>query len=357
MNNINARRWKIFFYPSLQLSSSFQQFIDKYRVIYTRLVPIIFFGILSVGNSAFADTENDEPIAYIGHGAFFDNNGEQIVPTAEFIANAQSWYRAKLMNSLDQEKRSAFNNVEKQLANLQTDGQARLIIQQRSLDWLLASTSEQLDDRTQGKIKALKFALTLKLPERPDLKLLEAREEFTLDPAIEKTLKLAAFIPDNVQILKTTVNKGQAYIDECAANGVPIPPSIGVLDAAGLTGWKTQGFIPQAEQFIVGTPAEFRTYKNASGMCVALPRYTNNAKTTVLLDGVICLGKTTSKACFWDNQMDGSGFTFPAGTQIPIGVPNLAVNPSGKYQAGGFELAAGVGGVCTDCHAGENPYI
>jgi hypothetical protein len=47
-------------------------------------------------------------------------------------------------------------------------------------------------------------------------------------------------------------------------------------------------------------------------------------------------------------------FPFPAGTQMPIGVPSV---PGGKYQAGGKEIEFGPGGVCTDCHAGENPYI
>ncbi|HEY9422453.1 MAG TPA: hypothetical protein VIW92_13635, partial [Thermoanaerobaculia bacterium] len=105
------------------------------------------------------------------------------------------------------------------------------------------------------------------------------------------------------------------------------------------------------------TPAEFRVFENANGMCVALPRYTNNAQTTVALDGVICLSNTTSKVCFWDNQMSGTGFNFAAGDQIPIGAPNLAVDPMGRYQAGGAEIEFGSGGVCTDCHAGENPYI
>jgi len=91
-------------------------------------------------------------------------------------------------------------------------------------------------------------------------------------------------------------------------------------------------------------------------MCYALPRF-DSSLTTVNLDGVICLSQETSKACFWDNQMAGTGFSFPAGTHIPIGVANTAVDPAGRYQAGGFELLGGSGGVCTDCHAGENPYI
>ena len=53
----------------------------------------------------------------------------------------------------------------------------------------------------------------------------------------------------------------------------------------------------------------------------------NTSQTTVNLDGVICLSAVTSKACFWDNQMAGSGFSFPAGTHIPIGVPDTTIDP------------------------------
>src|SRR5262249_27348653 len=157
-----------------------------------------------------------------------------------------------------------------------------------------------------------------------------------------------------------TINSGQAYIDECRAAGVPIPPTINVMDPAGLMGWKSQGFIPTTDQFIVGTPAEVRTYHSTSpeGMCYALPRYTDASLSEVQLDGVICMGKVSSKVCFWDNQWKNPAtnivepFFFAAGTQIPIGVPAM---PGEKYQAGGKEIEPGMGGICTGCHAGENP--
>jgi hypothetical protein len=128
------------------------------------------------------------------------------------------------------------------------------------------------------------------------------------------------------------------------------------MDPNGTAGWKSEGFIPTGDQFIVGTPAELRSFRSSSpdGMCFALPRYTDASKSTVELDGVICTGKQSSKVCFWDNQMSGTTFTFPAGTQIPIGVPS---SPGGQYQGGGKEIEFGMGGVCTACHAGENPYI
>jgi hypothetical protein len=303
------------------------------------------------------DTRDDEPIAYIGHGGFFDRSGKQIVPTADFVAKAQSWYRKRLLAGLKPDQQAELPAFEKRLREgLDLDGQAGLVAQQRSLDWLIAhSPRTTATGRMQAKLNALKYRLQWKLPRRDDPEELQNLEPFELDPKIEARLKLPEFNPGGGKIFLVTTNSGQAYINECSAADVPIPPSIGDLTPG--TGWKSLGFIPTAEQFIVGTPAEVRVFENAKGMCIALPRYTNSAKTTVKLDGVICLSKTTSKVCFWDNQMSGAGFNFPTGTKIPIGVPNLAVNPAGLYQAGGAEIEFGTGGVCTDCHAGENPYI
>ncbi|HEY6139947.1 MAG TPA: hypothetical protein VI670_19500 [Thermoanaerobaculia bacterium] len=308
----------------------------------------------------------EEPIAYIGHGSFFDFKGNEIQITQAFVDKAQAWYRANLMSGLDESKKREFAELEQRLQKgIRLEGQTRLVVQQRELEWLFANSSKHRDDhRTLGKLRALAYALTWRLPADAGEKVNERREEFKLDPEIVKRLDAASLrAGGGIKLLSATVNSGQAYINECMAARVPIPPSIGVLDPAGTAGWKSQGFIPIPNQFIgqnMGpSPAEVRTFKSTSpsGMCYALPRYTDLSKSTVGLDGVICLSEETSKVCFWDNQMMGSGFSFPAGTQIPIGVPNLAVDSMGRYQAGGFELLGGSGGICTDCHAGENPYI
>jgi hypothetical protein len=323
---------------------------------------VIVLGANPCFNQMYAQpAPQQEPIAYIGHGAFFDAAGNEIEITQAFVDKAQAWYRTKLLADLDDVKKREFAALEKQLlTGVETKDQTRLVLQNHELQWVLAnSTKHKDDDRMQGKLRALRYALSWRLPAQPGEKI-EKREEFKLDPALARKLESMQLQPqNNPQVRSATINQGQAYINECMANQVPIPPTIGVLDPAGTSGWKSQGFIPTSTQFIVQSPAEVRTYRSTSpaGMCYALPRYTDLTNSTVGLDGVICLSAVTSKACFWDNQMSGSRFFFAAGTHIPIGVPDATIDPSGRYQAGGFELLGGSGGVCTDCHAGENPYI
>jgi hypothetical protein len=85
---------------------------------------------------------------------------------------------------------------------------------------------------------------------------------------------------------------------------------------------------------------------NPDGVCLALPRATS-ASADIELLGIICMGKATGKACFWDNQI--------AQQQTPIkrGQPAELL----KSFSGGPELDGGTGGICTSCHAGENPFV
>jgi hypothetical protein len=141
----------------------------------------------------------------------------------------------------------------------------------------------------------------------------------------------------------STFNTDQAYINECAANGVPIPPDWGSSQ------WTHVGNLSDAEEFIsVGSEARVYKYKSTGpeGTCIALPRFRNNGSGDIGLLGIICLGKQTSKACFWDNQQNDVSFDIGPSENVPL-----------SSFAGGAELKDGTGGTCTSCHAGENPYI
>jgi hypothetical protein len=338
--------------------------------------------LFSLSGPSLAPPVDAEPIAYIGHGAFFAAGGKQIVPTEEFIAKAQDWYRQRLLVGLKPDARAEFAKIErmvrsdKLLGDDKFDPQTRLVINQYSLDWLMANTpAGKADWQMVGKINALSHLLTHKLQLPDGTPRDKLWQEFVLDPAIASQLKLLPppFGSDGGVVVKSlTIKSGQDYIDECRLAGVPIPPPIGRLATASVPGWTIRGEIPPSRQFIsqqvlVGSTwvprasaAQVRTFDDANGRCIALPRFTGTGTgpgTTVELDGVICLSRTTSKVCFWDNQMSQARFSFGIGTQIPIGAPDTTINSAGLYQAGGAELEGGSGGVCTDCHAGENPFI
>lgn len=302
---------------------------------------LVGFGLAGLVAPAYA--AGKEPIAYIGHGAMFDQNGREMAPSIKFIRETQAWYRSELLGKLSQKQRAEFDKFEQGLTrDLTLDAQSRLVLNTSVLDWLINATKVENADLIRGKNNLIKALLKTKLSENSDIKRPWSTEPFNINQGLLNRLKDAESnspSAGSVQLLTNT--SGAAYRAECLANGVPIPPDI------GNPAWVSRGEIPQAELFIsAGLKAEVLTYQSTSppGMCVALPRF--DGSNTVQLDGVICLGKTNSNACFWDNEKNGTQFMFQRGTSKPF-----------SDFGGGTELRASVGGTCTDCHAGENPYI
>ena len=111
--------------------------------------------------------QTEEPIAYIGHGAFFDRDGKQIPLTQTFISKAQAWYRQAMLSGLDGQQKRDFEAFERGLYEaVPAHGQERPIAQQRALDWLLSNSPQRKnDDRLQGKLRAMQVALARPLPE------------------------------------------------------------------------------------------------------------------------------------------------------------------------------------------------
>lgn len=88
----------------------------------------IFTIAVSSPQSAPAQPTQFEPIGYIGHGAMFDAKGKQIVPTTEFVQNAQRWYRDKIMQTLPREKKQRMEAQERTIKSLSFDGQEKLFL-------------------------------------------------------------------------------------------------------------------------------------------------------------------------------------------------------------------------------------
>lgn len=367
-----------------------------------RLIVLLFcagFVVLLLNpRTAKVQTPEKEPIAYTGHGAMFDQKGKEIAPTLRFISEAQAWYEADLSKKLSTPLRSQFTKLKVDtVKNLSLDEQSRLVFNSTLLDWLIerAPVKDNAErNKLRAKNKTMKLYLKNRLTNETDIKSPRSPEKFKPNPQLLERIKaspqlkisknLVSVLPDSTfhtySILPAVAEKnenvfwkagynlnsytavspnvfddeveaapqvtgagGSAYRTTCQAAGVPLPPDFGPGSP-----WVDQGEIPTADLFILsGWGARVLTYDSASpeGMCVALPRYTKSDN-VVQLDGIICLGKATSKACFWDNSDEATGTVF----NFTLG----SARDSDDWGAAPFIPGADT---CTDCHAGENPFI
>ena len=305
----------------------------------------------------------DEPIAFIGHGAMFGPDGKEIEPTLEFLERAQDYYETEMERRASPEAQQRVKDLSEaldgEIARMgagEVDRPLRLLAQTVRIGQLAAGA--EIPPEVRGKLSLIQSELNRRIG--------------AIDPTLEPVQELRNFLegrisaPQGGNVLFSTVNQGAAYIAECISSGVPIPP--GWNEA----GWTPTGALSNAQEFISvgeeGRPYLF-TSTSPPGTCIALPRFYDNGNGAgdgeghldtdpntpdIKLLGIICLGTQTSKACFWDNStpLPDVNTTFKPSFDIDAAevVPLAAFN-------GGAGLLGAQGGVCTECHAGENSFV
>ena len=130
------------------------------------------------------------------------------------------------------------------------------------------------------------------------------------------------------------------YMEKCKEAGVPLPPK---WPDAKWTQRKPD--LPKEKVFDpdpkFDTPVtEVFVYETDLGICYALPRKSKDGE--ILLLGIICQGKKSGKACFWDNVKPG--------TSEKIQGKDLKLDPA-KIGDGSNLLEN-----CTECHRGDNAF-
>lgn len=259
-----------------------------WRYIAQAIAAVIFLTCASTG---YALSFPDEPIAYIGHGVFFDKTGKPIAMTPEFVEQAQAFYLSRLYERANDEQKKRLDEVKKRyVSDKKWDRQNQMLAQTMLLDVYLDEINPDQAHWLRGKNNLLKTHL------RKNLEGAERGKAFKPNAEVSELLKSYQKKPDPTARGFSTMLSGQAYIDECAANGVPTPPDWGSSQ------WVHTGNLSDAQEFISVT-SEARVHKytptNTEGACIALPRVSGS---TIGLLGIICLSKQTGKACFWDNQ-------------------------------------------------------
>ena len=275
-----------------------------------------------------------DPVVAVGHGAFLNDSGESIRLNNEFILEAQTFYINTLKEQAEDRENSSQHTIadaEKIINELVED---KAIANGLFIDWLL----ETFPPSNTAHLMTVSSGLRYDYVNRnlPDL----MPKDFTWSKGIN--VDIANRLEElGFEVFLKTNNSGESYIKECREAGVPIPPPM-FTDAWTYKGIFTGEFIDG------GSQAELWSYESTSpqGLCLSLPRYpinSGNVGDFATVMGLICLGTQSSKACFWDNP---NKIEFER--DVPVDISEFL---------GGADLASNGQGTCSDCHAGENPFI
>lgn len=275
----------------------------------------------------------EDPILTLGHGAFIGRDGKEFTPDADFIRRAQEFYLAALPaeNGVGEaEIRSLSREVQSQVED-------EILANALVVDWLAERVRPEGRAHLTMVNNALRWHYYLNiLKKKPP-----TGAEWTkgIDPNAAAALAKKGL--PTATLLKTSAG-GAAYIKECRDAGVPVPAAMFSSE------WQLKGIFDN-EFISESSDAELWFYASSSppGLCLALPRYPGNAacgsSDEACLLGIICLGTESNTACFFDNPR---GKAFRRGVEVGI-----------DQFVGGADLVANGQGICSDCHAGENPYV
>ena len=266
-------------------------------------------------------SRGDDPIGVVAHGAIFDATMKQIDPSPDFIRTTLDRYILRLTKEATSDVRATLEKHRTVLR--ETFGTDEMTPRFLLLDSLITAVAPKDRPYLEVRNHALRRAWYKGL--------LGSKRWLTeVDRRTNLPHVVSKFGRENGMMTMATEAAGEAYIKECRKAQVPIPPQWG----GG--GWTYVGDL--TTNFLgVGTPTQVWRADSTTpkGLCVALPRFAD--PTTINALGVICLGTESSNACFYD------------ASDVPVG---------SKWNAEDFLSGADLwNGVCTDCHAGENPYI
>ena len=331
------------------------------RVFQSLLVVLFFICPLAIGAEEKRPTIHgllgpEEPIAYAGHGQMFDANGKSLKISEEMLLAAQDRY-------INQMLRHAPKNVAKSLRfalqRLQDKPPKhhQLVLSKSLILWILTEVSPagdryRLHMRNRDIIHLLLPDLSSD-PARFKKILIESGKGVFEDIDLDLS---EVSIHDALDYLPTYATQdlppgATAYMEQCLNQGVPLPPDFPSPE------WNYEGVA--SPRFAAAGISHVLGYRSSApeGACIGLPTGINNSSSSYGLFGIICLGYQSGRACFWDKRFILS----PGGIPSPnyINTSNLMQSDTLNI-SDDFVQGSGGGpnaGVCTDCHAGANPYV
>lgn len=269
-------------------------------------------------------------ISYSAHHGLFDEAGNRIDPSMEQLHDWVERQYGRVLERASPEMRDRALGMEKELGEALRGEE--LVLRSLMLEWIATEDKQPGYVGLQSVNRAVREHWFKKVLDRDEfIKIFDSRTSLPKDLAA--LMRRMQILPD-----EAGDDTGEPYMRTCRDAGVPVPPTW----SRSSGDWKKEGDL--IRNFLsLGEFTEVWTYEEerADGICVALPRWdedpdeVSNASGSAV--GIICLGRKSSNACFYDTG------TILANQEREI------IN----FESGGSLF----NGVCSDCHAGENPYI
>ncbi|MBX2839348.1 MAG: hypothetical protein KTR35_21005 [Gammaproteobacteria bacterium] len=308
---------------------------------YLYLTAIALLSALSISHAQtspneikYQDTTQPNRIAYTAHSALFDPHGQRIQPS---VNELESW--------LDQQFRaaSASPNVETQRRIKEMLSSARKLNLADPVVQSIILEALAIEERVPSFVHLAQLNHTIR---REWFRNTLDRETFRqgfdaihgLPVDLRSKLVELNLIGKNQQALGD-IPAGEDYVALCRNEGVPTPPAWEAPNGMSRGDWDFEGEL-NTNLLDFGDPTEVWSFRSNSpeGVCIALPRFSSTSSDLIDETGIICLGTETGNACFYD-------------------LVNLEADKTygiDEFQAGANLMS---GGICSDCHAGENPFI
>jgi hypothetical protein len=279
----------------------------------------------TAGATVPAAAANPDPIATVAHGGFYDASFRPIAVTPELRRRAQDFYLDRLTREASPAVRSAFAAVERDLRAQQPRlGIDEVTARSFLIAWLIVQVRPPDLAGLYAKNASVRASHLAEL--YASTRTPVPRNAWGMPDHVVTFGRDRGFLP-----MSATGNGGLPYREECRLAGVPVPPDWGT------SGWTDEGDLtPDFLSITEGVKVFASRSTYPLGLCVALPRFNGDVATAV---GIVCLGHQTGNVCYWDGES----------------IPMNEVVPLDEFK-GGADLLGG-NGVCSVCHAGENPFI
>lgn len=272
-------------------------------------------------------------IAYAYHGTLLDEELNELPTDEGSLRQIQGSMISNMLGDLSAQKRERFESLVERVNSTEDWNSTELIILNDALiGRLLSAVSKTTALRYRWRYLVINEKLFEAIDFDPDF----------VGPGTRLGGVMREFaIFDDFRVPPTD---GVTYRSRCRSQRVPIPPDWPSSD------WEFQGI--QDSRFVFASNPTYITevwaYKDANGTCMALPRIdpkniANPDDDEVKLLGIICQGKMSGRACFWDN--------IDSATNVRI----TGNNP--QLQISKLKNGSNLGENCVNCHRGKNVFL